>query len=168
MSAIVPSTTVQPCRRGFTLVEVAVVVSILGVVTAMMVPKLNVAVARADATSVVMDMRHIRQAALEHVELSGNLPSTYDWGVRPVELSGASDTTRYGHKDVEYRLVTDEGTGRVEFRARYAEESPIGLALLTYRRSGTEDGSVSWTPTETTFRLFTVSAGTAGNGNGGG
>lgn len=113
-------------------------------------------------------MRHIRQAAVEHVELSGNLPSTYDWGVRPVELSGASDTTRYGYKDVEYRLVTDEGTGRVEFRARYAETSPIGLALLQYRRPGTEDGSVSWTPTETTSRLFTVSAGSAGNGNGNG
>ena len=155
-------------RRGFTFAELAFIASILGLVSTVAISQMSGPIIEADAARVGMDMRLVRQAAVEYVELSGDLPGSYEWGEHPQELTVLSDTTHFGHKDVEYRLWSDENTGKVEFRVRYHEDSPVGMALTRYRRSGTEDGSVSWTPTETTFRLFTatpVSKNDNGDGN---
>ena len=155
-------------RRGFTFAELAFIASILGLVSAVAISQMSGPIIEADAARVVMDMRLVRQAATEYVGLSDDLPGPYEWGEHPEEVIVLSDTTRFGHKDVEYRLWSDRTTGKVEFRARYAESSPVGAALMRYRRPGTEDGSVSWTPTETTFRFFTlapVAKNDTGHGN---
>jgi prepilin-type N-terminal cleavage/methylation domain-containing protein len=75
-------------RRGFTLVEILIVVSILALLAALVVPKVQEARARARAADVLGSMRAIRVAATIYFDSAGTWPPTAAVGVIPPSLRG--------------------------------------------------------------------------------
>lgn len=73
-------------RRGFTLVEVLIVVCILGILAVFAVPKMQAARGRARATTIVGAMRAIRIAATIYYDSATAWPATAGRGVVPPRL----------------------------------------------------------------------------------
>lgn len=146
--------TLPRSRRGFTIIEMLIVLAILGILGGIALPSLRGAVYRADATKVVTDMTAVRQAVFDYREDSGELPRTARWGTAPPQLAPYLDGLPFTYKDLEYRLVSNVRRGRVDFIVRYPGGSFIGAALQRFRRPGTESGSVTWSRRRTVFRLL--------------
>lgn len=141
-------------RGGFTLVEVLVVAVVVAVLATVALPNLQKAIYRADAAHVMADMHNVRLAVMQYREDTGQLPRSRPWGTTPPELAPYLGGKAFTYKDLDYRLVVNAGRGRVEFRARYPRNHPIGEALKQYRTPGTESGSVNWTARQTQWRLL--------------
>ena len=139
--------------RGFTLVEVLLVMVILSILVGIALPLLRVSVARADAARVRTDVHQLELAALQYREEDGTFPATSSWGGAPAALSPyLADGTPFRYKDVEYRMVavgTPQVGERFQIQVRYPEDSRVGEALQTFRG---ED--VIWTRRRTTFLLY--------------
>lgn len=75
-------------RRGFTLIELLIVVSILGLLAALVVPKVRQAKAKATASEVVGAMRAVRIAATIYYDSAGAWPPSSSAGVVPTGLDG--------------------------------------------------------------------------------
>ena len=73
-------------RRGFTLIELMVVVSIVGILATLATPKVVEAMRRAKAAAILSDLNTIRGAALASFQQTSTYPVTGDWGVVPPEL----------------------------------------------------------------------------------
>ena len=73
-------------RRGFTLIELMVVVSIVGILATLATPKVVEAMRRAKAAAILSDLNTIRGAALASFQQTSTYPATGDWGVVPPEL----------------------------------------------------------------------------------
>ena len=74
-------------RRGFTLVEVLLVMVMLGLLSAIAVPRLRVAHQRASAAHVIADFVTIRSAAVQYYTAEGEFPPTASQGTPPAELA---------------------------------------------------------------------------------
>lgn len=139
--------------RGFTLVEVLLVMVVLSILAVAALPFLRGAAARADAARVRTDVRQIEFAAAQFREQRGHLPPSASWGQTPPELEPwLGEGIRFDYADLEYRLIqsSTSGTeGRLDVQIRYGSESAIGQALQRFQG---ED--VAWTRTRTTFFLF--------------
>ena len=139
-------------RRGFTLVELLLVIVMIGILVGIALPMLRVSIARADAARVRTDVRQVEVAALQYREDTGTFPATSDWGTAPDDLDPyLAEATPFDYKDVEYRLVTSGSPGVDEvfrIQVRYSEESEIGEALQAFRGD-----NLVWTRTLTTFLL---------------
>jgi len=82
--------TLEPLRRGaarggFTLIEVAVVVMVVGILAGIAIPSLRDATLRAEATSLVSEARTISQAAYAYLTEHGTFPPS-SFGGPPAEL----------------------------------------------------------------------------------
>ena len=73
-------------RRGLTFVELMIVVTILGIVVNMALPRLHDVRRRAEAASVIRDFIVVRGAAFDHFANAGEYPPTGGWGQVPPEL----------------------------------------------------------------------------------
>ena len=73
-------------HRGFTLIELMVVVSIVGILATLATPKVVEAMRRAKAAAILSDLNTIRGAALASFQQTSSYPATGDWGVVPPEL----------------------------------------------------------------------------------
>jgi prepilin-type N-terminal cleavage/methylation domain-containing protein len=139
-------------RRGFTLVELLLVIVMIAILVGIALPMLRVSVARADAARVRTDVRQVEVAALQYRENEGSFPSTSDWGATPTELrTYLADGMPFDYKGLEYRLVTTGDPGPDEafrIQVRYGEDSEIGEALQAFRGD-----DVVWTRTLSTFLL---------------
>lgn len=74
--------------RGFTLIELMIVVSILGLLAALAAPKVQSARAHARAADVVGAMRAVRIAATIYYDSANGWPPNAAVGVVPAGLSG--------------------------------------------------------------------------------
>lgn len=139
--------------RGFTLIEVLLVMVILAILAGIGLPLLRGAVARADAARVRADVRQIEVAALQYREDEGRFPPRSAWGTYPSDLEPyLSEGTEFAYKEVEYRMVRSGNPRRGEqFRviARYPRDSQVGEALQSFRGE-----RVIWTRRRTTFEIF--------------
>jgi prepilin-type N-terminal cleavage/methylation domain-containing protein len=70
-------------RAGFTLVELMVVVTIIGLIARIAVPKLNAFRTRARASHIVNDLETIRSAAFHFAADSGRWPEDVGMGTVP-------------------------------------------------------------------------------------
>ncbi len=127
---------------------------VLGIVGGTAAPTLRSATYRADATKVASDMTTVRSAVFEYREDAGRLPRTAAWRTIPRDLASHFNNVQFVYKDVDYRLVTTAAQGRVDFIVRYPRGSPIGAALRRFRRPGNDSGSVTWSATQTRWRLL--------------
>ena len=73
-------------RRAFTLIELLIVMTMLGVLATIAVPQYRGAVAKADATAIVADANMIAKAAFQHQAETGSLPLSAGWDVAPPEI----------------------------------------------------------------------------------
>jgi prepilin-type N-terminal cleavage/methylation domain-containing protein len=72
--------------RGMTLVELMIVVSILGILAAIVIPKFSSASDEAEATHAAATLRLLRDAAQRYNAEHGDWPANVDRGVMPPEL----------------------------------------------------------------------------------
>lgn len=137
-------------RSGFTLVEVALVATFLGILAGIAIPNLTKAIRRADAASIVTVVHSIELAVATHIEATGVLPATAAWNTLPPDLVPyLPENMTFSYEHLDYRLVTNQNNGRVRFQVRYPAGDPIGEALKRFERSG----EVTWTSVRTTFIL---------------
>ncbi|MGI9626814.1 MAG: type II secretion system protein [Longimicrobiales bacterium] len=92
-------------RRGFTLIELIMVVTLIGVLSAIAVPRLRGATTRAHAAHVVADYATIQLAAIQYyTETSGLLPTTQAPGIVPDDIEYLlPDGFTFSYQSVTYR-----------------------------------------------------------------
>ena len=91
-------------RRGFTLVEILIVVIILGILAAIVIPQFTNASTNARAASVVSQLQTLRSQIqlfkLQHNDtlpnLVGSSPSCWDQLMKKTNIAGTVDTTATG------------------------------------------------------------------------
>lgn len=76
-------------RRGFTLIELIVVILLVGILAAIAVPKYRNSKYRAEAAKVVAEMRNVRTAAFQISSDSGGWPEDTPTGVVPPAIQSA-------------------------------------------------------------------------------
>lgn len=137
-------------RRGFTLVEVILVASMVGILSGIAIPYLGRAVNRAAAAKVVADARTVSLAVRQYLEEGKTLPGSSDWGESPTGLDPyLQENMDFTFRDAEYRFVTQRMLDHAELWVRYPNGSGVGAGLKSHRNGTT----VTWTPTRTTFFL---------------
>ena len=91
-------------RDGFTLVELAIAVMIIGILASVAAPAIQYAILKADATRLVGDAHTVSLATYEYLAANGRFPSTGALGTIPPELAGVlPDNFPFTYKDVQYR-----------------------------------------------------------------
>lgn len=84
----VSSPTVSSRRGGFSLIELLMAVSIVGILAGLAIPNLQNMTYRARATSVAADLEVVRVAAVNYNGDQHAWPSTAGLGTVPTELNG--------------------------------------------------------------------------------
>jgi prepilin-type N-terminal cleavage/methylation domain-containing protein len=91
-------------RGGFTLVELAIVILLIGILTGLGLPQARRAVAEADGTRVLNDVAIIQKAATQHLLEEGRFPSSAGWGERPADFDDSlAGDHGFAYKDMPYR-----------------------------------------------------------------
>ncbi|MFQ5536858.1 MAG: ATPase, T2SS/T4P/T4SS family [Gemmatimonadota bacterium] len=99
---------------GFTLIEMAVTVSVLAIIATIALPSLSSAISKADAAKVVGDVHTVDVAVRAYMEDTGNLPPSGKRGVVPPALAPyLPQGMSFRYKDAEYRLITQKRKGIV-------------------------------------------------------
>lgn len=133
--------TSNPRRRsGFTIVEVAVVMVIIGILAGVAAPNLKSAIDRADAVRVVSDMQAVRTGVMAWVEdHPGERIGRGRFGEVPPELAEyLPDGFEFSYKDARYRYRPGRrrgifGNSYGTLSVRYSRDSGLGEALQTHR-----------------------------------
>jgi prepilin-type N-terminal cleavage/methylation domain-containing protein len=91
-------------RRGWTMIELLMVLLIMGILVNLAVPALRVIRRRAEAAHVIADVRAIHIGAQSHHAETGSFPDTENFGVVPAAMVPAlPEGFEFRYGDVRYR-----------------------------------------------------------------
>lgn len=91
-------------RRGWTMIELLMVLVIMGILVNIAVPALRLIRRRAEAAHVIGDIRVIQIAAQSHHADRGTFPPTEQFGVVPTTMVPMlPEGFEFGYGDVRYR-----------------------------------------------------------------
>lgn len=91
-------------RRGFTLIELMVTCTVIGILANIALPAVAVMKRKADAAHVIADINTIRLAALNHYADLNYFPATQPWSTPPATMiSMLPQGFQWTYKSVEYR-----------------------------------------------------------------
>ncbi|MEM1353701.1 MAG: type II secretion system protein [Planctomycetota bacterium] len=87
---------IRPARRGFTLVEILIVVVILGILAAIVIPTFSNAAQDTRKTTFARDLNTYTQAIMRYQVDTDEYPPDGSSGSMPAELVGYADGGRWG------------------------------------------------------------------------
>lgn len=91
-------------RRGFTLIELMVTCTIIGILANIALPTLATMKRKADAAHVIADINTIRIAGLNHYADVNYFPATQAWAAPPATMiTMLPQGFQWRYKSVEYR-----------------------------------------------------------------
>lgn len=91
-------------RRGMTLIELLVTLTIVGILANMVLPTVSGLRRRAEAARIIADFGTVRSAALDHYAEYAAYPPAGEWGSIPPTLAPSlPGGFEFGFRDVQYR-----------------------------------------------------------------
>jgi prepilin-type N-terminal cleavage/methylation domain-containing protein len=91
-------------RRGFTMIEMLVVLTIMGILANLAVPMVQQARRKAQAVQVLADLHAVSVAAQDQFADNGSYPANGKWGEVPAALEAAlPEGFQFSRADLDYR-----------------------------------------------------------------
>ena len=91
-------------ERGFTIIELLIVMLVIGILASIAIPNYHDAILRADAAKVISDFEAIRVAAYDRYAATSTYPRSRGWDAVPPEfVTSLPDGFEFNYKDVRYR-----------------------------------------------------------------
>ena len=123
-------------HRGFTLIELMIVVAIIGILAAMAIPAYQRYIARAQASEAIVLLEGARAVVDEYVSQNGDFPT----GLNDLELLGIETSGKFVSSISGTQTGFAEGSLMAEFKA-----SNISLPLRQKQVSFTRSPDGTWT-----------------------
>ena len=115
--------------RGFSLVELLVVVAIVGIIVNIAIPVIMDAMVKADAGRVLADVDTIHEAVLAYRVEHGSYPATAGWGRIPAGLAPYLPAGfAFEYKEVRYRYQLQARAKRLGIDGGGANSSGRAIA----------------------------------------
>jgi general secretion pathway protein G len=101
-------------RKGFTLIEVMIVVVIIGILAALAIPRFYSSTQKAKIGEARMVLKHIYEAALEYYQKAGVFPQGNQWGGY-FFLNDATTKNLVWNKPLDFNLDRPSGYPRFTY-----------------------------------------------------
>mgnify|MGYP006269840813 CR=1 FL=1 len=132
-------------RQGFSLVELLIVVAVLGILAAVVVPRIGRADEKAEIAAINTNLRTLYAACVRLYEDTGQWPTTPHSNVKPPELDPLLTDAQWAHirrslNDPLMFTITLDGDGKPVFAMQFYGNATIPEALDDRLDDGVADG----------------------------
>lgn len=118
-------------QKGFTLIELMIVVAIIGILAAIALPAYQDYTTRAKVTEVILAASSARTAISEAAALKGSMPTASDVTIE-------TTTSQY------VSALAYDGTDTITATARNTGNSAVDGQTITLKGTTTTNGTVDW------------------------
>jgi type IV pilus assembly protein PilA len=137
--------TMKNIQKGFTLIELMIVIAILGILMAIAIPAYSDYTSRARASEALLAGAPIKQAVSEYYATNGVYPPT------SADVGADPDATTYFAS-----WAYTDGAGTFDLTAQ-ATDCPGGEPVFTFTPTATANRSVQWVCTSSNARCAPAS-----------